>query len=131
MPLNLFFSRSQSGESLPPKAYTFTLNPRDKSSRAHTYPSPPLLPVPQTTSMQSSASATDATSSAMAKPALRISSSEEMPSSFIVYSSAARIISAVNTLYILHLRIVCALKGGNAASFFIYALIVCAYICPL
>ncbi len=67
-----------------------TSYPVSASSRAHTSPSPPLFPLPQTT-RAGPGLATARAASATATPALSISSSEGTRCSSIAQASAARI----------------------------------------
>ena len=69
------------------------LKPVSRRARAATSPSPPLLPLPQTTPALFEV-ATSAAASATARPAVSISSSEGTPRSLIAQRSVARISSA-------------------------------------
>ena len=81
-----------SAESSPPghSRSASTSYPVSASSRAQTSPSPPLLPLPQTT-RTGPGRATVRTASATAAPALSIRSSEGTRCSSIAQASAARI----------------------------------------
>ena len=81
---------SSSGD---PSRMTSTSHPRWRSSRATTNPSPPLLPLPQTTATVPRG-ASSQTSSVRPEPALSISSSPGIPRSLIAHSSVARCSSA-------------------------------------
>jgi hypothetical protein len=74
-------------------ASTSTSRPEPRSNRAATRPSPPLLPLPQTTTILP-AGACSATTRASPSPARSISSSEAIPCCSIAHASVARISAA-------------------------------------
>ena len=86
--------RSSAGS---PSESTSTSRPSSRRMRAHTSPSPPLLPFPATTRIGRPGSAAAATTRARPAPARSIRSSEGTPASSIAYESAARISSAVKS----------------------------------
>ena len=92
--LSLF--ATQSFESFSAKHTVVTTRPRPFKIRAHTKPSPPLLPPPHTQSIFPVGASLSA-SSANAIPARSISANDGTPSFSIVYPSASRICLFVST----------------------------------